>query len=165
MSEQKNKPNTGITNKKVFPDPKEFDTKKKGFASEQFNKLKPKAEPKPHLRAPAPEVMEVGKKEPKKPEKTEVSKSEKAGNQKPDLPNVITEDLNILQKTERETKLNIFRLADFLHKNSLIPSSIKTVEEAVVSIQTAMSLGFRTHGEVSLALSNIYVPNLSLIHI
>ena len=143
-----------------------LDTTKKGFASEKLNELKPKPPksppPLPHLRMPAPETMEVGKTAPKKvevkktppetPVKTEASAP-------PPLPNKTTDDVNIIQATEVSTKKTILKLADYLHRNKLLPDSIKKTEEAVVCIQTSMALGYRTFGEVCMAIRNMYVIN------
>ena len=64
--------------------------------------------------------------------------------------------------TEIKSREQMMKLAVFLMNNSLVPSSFKQVNEVVMAIQTAMSLGYNKFGSISLAIKNMYIINNSV---
>lgn len=151
MSEIKNQE----AGKEELDQPKEpenkLDTTKKGFATDKLKQLKPKP-PKPDI--PEASGGDAGVHQAKKE-----SSEQPPSKSPPPVPNTITDDVDIVQVTESNTKKTIIKLAEYLHKSNLLPDSIKKTEEAVVCIQTSMALGYRSFGEVCLAIKNMYVIN------
>ena len=59
----------------------------------------------------------------------------------------------------RETKENILRMADYMYKFDLLPDSFNTPAKAVMGIQTAVSFGYRTCGQILMATKFMYIVN------
>ena len=72
----------------------------------------------------------------------------------------------VIEKTEAkkdisklESKEDVYKMSDYLFSYELLPDSIKSKQEAFIALQTAMSLGFKTFGNMLMAIKNMYFVN------
>ena len=79
------------------------------------------------------------------------------------IPGKEEKDLMEIQEQQHLDLMNkkedAYKMSKYLWKNKLLPESIKTHQEAFVSLQTAMALGYQTYGNMILAIKNMYFVN------